>query len=41
MTGTGVPHEGTNEEVIDEHQVPSGQIGRMGAQFVAIYRSAR
>ena len=37
MTGKeAVPHEGTKEEVIDEHPVPSRNIGRMRGATVAV-----
>jgi len=37
----GVPHEGMNEEVIDEHQVPSRQIGRVRGPTVEVYGPTR
>jgi hypothetical protein len=36
-----VPHEGTKERVIDEHRVPSGDIGRMRSATLEVYGFAR
>jgi hypothetical protein len=42
MTGKkAVPHEGAKEQVIDEHPVPSGYMGRVRGTAVGVYRSSR
>jgi hypothetical protein len=38
MTGRkAAPHEGTKEKVIDEHPIPSGNIGRVRSAAMDIH----